>query len=61
MSASKKSNSIVTLLLFGLAIGLLLFSTIGSTRAALNVQSEVLKSDIGMPTGRCRARRCCRG
>ncbi len=48
MSASKKSNSIVTLLLFGLAIGLLLFSTIGSTRAALNVQSEILKSDVGM-------------
>ena len=48
MSASKKSNSVVTLVLFGLAIGLLLFSTIGSTRAALNVQSDILKSDVEM-------------
>ena len=48
MSASKKSNSVVTLLLFGLAIGLLLFSTIGSTRAALNVQSDILTSDVEM-------------
>ena len=48
MSASKKRYSFVTLLLFALAIGLLLFSTIGSTRAALTVQSEVLESDFEM-------------
>ena len=48
MSYSKKSYTLVTGLLFVLAIGLLLFSTIGSARAALNVQSEILKSDVRM-------------
>ena len=48
MSYSKKSYTLVTGLLFVLAIGLLLFSTIGSARAALNVQSEILTSDFGM-------------
>ena len=48
MSRTKKRNAYVTGALFVLAIGLLLFSAVGSARAALNVQSEVLKSDIGM-------------
>ena len=48
MSTTKKRNAYVTGALFVLAIGLLVFSAVGSARAALNVQSEVLKSDIGM-------------
>lgn len=48
MSRTKKRNAYVTGALFVLAIGLLVFSAVGSARAALNVQSEVLKSDIGM-------------
>lgn len=48
MSTTKKRNAYVTGALFILAIGLLVFSAVGSARAALNVQSEVLKSDIGM-------------
>ena len=48
MSTTKKRSSLVTGLLFVLAIGLLLFSAVGSARAALNVQSEILTSDIRM-------------
>ena len=48
MSTTKKRSAFVTGLLFVLAIGLLLFSAVGSARAALNVQSEILQSDIGM-------------
>ena len=46
MSIKKKRYSAVTTLLLVLAIGLLLFSTIGSTLAVLNIQSSVIKQDI---------------
>ena len=48
MSTTKKSYSLVTALLFVLAIGLLICSTVGSTRAALSLQSDILDSNFGM-------------
>ena len=47
MTLKKKRESRVTTVLFVLAICLLLFSTIGSARAALEIQSKVLSSEIG--------------
>ena len=47
MTLKKKRESRVTTVLFVLAICLLLFSTIGSARAALTIQSKVLSSEIG--------------
>ncbi len=46
MTASKKRYATVTTLLLVVAIGLLLFSTIGSARAALEIQSSVISSKI---------------
>ena len=46
--SKKKTSSLITWLMFALAVGLLLFSTIGSARAALSIESEVLKSDYRM-------------
>ncbi len=43
-----KPSALITGLLFVLAVGLLLFSTISSTRAALTIQSQVLESNMGM-------------
>ena len=49
MSVRKhKTSALITGLLFVLAVGLLLFSTISSTRAALTIQSQVLQSNMGM-------------
>lgn len=47
MTLKKKRESRVTTVLFVLAICLLLFSTVGSARAALTIQSKVLSSEIG--------------
>lgn len=46
MTATKKRYATITMLLLVVAIGLLLFSTIGSARAALNIQSGVISSEI---------------
>ena len=46
MTIKKKRFSFVTTALFVLAIGLLLFSAVGSARAALNIQSNTISSEI---------------